>query len=212
MFDNLSFALPRGRVIGLLGENGIGKTTLLRLMADILKPDSGVMAIDGQIISRHTRDKVSFLLEPVNLYRFMQVKDAIQFYKDFFDDFDYKKAIMLCEEFKLGLSRRVEFLSKGNQERLCLLLSLSRNASVFLLDEPLAGLDPKIKRDFVMTILANIVEKASMVIASHLIRDLQSIFDDIVILKKNEVVMAPAEDIRAQGKSVEDYYLEVIER
>jgi ABC-2 type transport system ATP-binding protein len=126
VFKDLSFSLPQGRVIGLLGENGIGKTTLLRLIARFMMPDSGEILIDGQKVSRQTKTKVSFLLEPPSFYSFMCVKDAVQYYKDFFHDFNYEKAIGLCKEYKLGLNRRIKYLSKGNKERLCLLLCLYR--------------------------------------------------------------------------------------
>jgi len=212
IFRDLSFALPQGRVIGLLGENGIGKTTLLRLIAGLIMPDSGEILIEGRKVSRHTKGRVSFLLEPSNFYSFMCVKDAVQYYKDFFSDFDYEKAMELCKEFKLRLKRPIEYLSRGNQERLCLLLCLSRMVPVYLLDEPIAGFDPKFKRDLIKTILANIDENATVVICSHLLRDLQAVFDDIVILKEHGVEMATAEDIRAQGKSVEDFYMETVGR
>jgi len=211
VFKNLSFSLPRSRVIGLLGENGIGKTTLLRLMAALSVPDCGEIRVDGQKVSRETKNKVSFLLEPENLYQFMCVEDAVQYYKDFFRDFNYEKAMGLCEEYKLQLKRPIKYFSKGNKERVCLLLCLSRNAPIYLLDEPFAGIDPKFKRDLIKTILANINENATMIIASHLLRDVGSIFDDVVILKKREVITATADDIRAQGKSVEDYYMETVE-
>jgi len=211
VINDLSFSLQRGRIIGLLGENGIGKTTLLKLMADILKPDSGVILIDGQEVSRKTSSKVSFLMEPKHFYPFMRVQDAIQYFKDFFDGFDYEKAMQLCKEFRLMLSRQIKHLSKGNQERLCLILNLSRNVPLYLLDEPIAGFDPKFKRDLIKTILSNLRDGATMIISSHLLRDLQSIFDDIVILKKNEVVVVTSDDIRAQGKTVEDFYMEIVE-
>ena len=210
VFRGLSLSLPRSRVIGLLGENGIGKTTLLRLIAGLILPDGGEILIDGQKVSRKTRSMISFLPEPVYFYSFMCVKDATQYYKDFFQDFDHEKAIELCREFKLGLSRPIKYLSKGNQSRLCLLLSLSRNVPVYLLDELFAGLDPKFKKDLIKTILSYVDESATMIISSHLLRDLQSVFDDIVILKRRDVVIATADEIRSQGKSVEDYYLEVV--
>jgi len=213
VFDNLSFSLPRNKIIGLLGENGIGKTTLLRLMADLLKPDGGEILIDGGKVAHKTaRDKVSFLLDPAYLYSFMTVKSAIQYYKDFYEDFDCGKAMRLCEDFGLAqnIKQSVKKLSKGNKERLYLLLNLSRKVPVYLLDEPIAGLDPKFKRDLIKAFLSNIGENATLIISSHLLRDLDPIFDYIAIMKKNEIITANSEDIRAQGKSIEDFYLEVI--
>ena len=211
VFENVTFSLPRNRMIGLLGDNGIGKTTLLRLIADILKPDSGEIYLDGQAVSRKTKDRVSFLLEPINFHSFMKVKDAINYYKDFFKDFDYDKAIALCTTFELDLSMPIKKLSKGNQERLCLLLNLSRKVPLYLLDEPVAGFDPKFKRDMIKTILANLEDNVTVIISTHLLRDLQSIFDEILIIKENEIIQASADDIRAKGMSIEDYYMEVVE-
>ena len=211
VFNNISFSLPCNRIIGLLGDNGIGKTTLLKLIANILKPDSGIISIEGQSVSRKTRDKVSFLLEPINFYSFMRVKDAIQYYKDFFKDFDYDKAMNLCQAFELDLSLPIKKLSKGNQERLCLLLNISRNVPLYLLDEPVAGFDPKFKRDLIKTILSNLGDNVTMIISTHLLRDLQSVFDEILILKKHEIIQASSDDIRAKGISIEDYYLGVVE-
>lgn len=211
VLTNVSFTISANRIIGLLGENGIGKTTLLRLMADYIKPDSGKILINGQEVSRKTRDMVSFLLEPSNFYSFMKVKDAIQYYKDFFVDFNYEKAVLLSKEMNLDMKEPIKTLSKGSKERLCLLLNISRNVPIYLLDEPIAGFDPKFKKDFIKTILSNISDNAVLVISSHLLRDLQSVFDEIIILTKHEVITASSDDIRAKGKSVEDFYMEVIE-
>lgn len=210
VLKNVSFTVPKGRVIGLLGENGIGKTTLLRLMADILKPDSGTISINGEKVSRKTRSKVSFLLEPMSFYSFMRVKDAIQYFKDFYKDFDYDKALRLCKEFDLDFAFQIKRLSKGNQDRLCLLLNLSRRVPLYLLDEPVAGFDPKFKRDLIKTILSNVEEDVTLIISSHLLRDLESIFDEIIILTREKIVTAISDDIRAGGKSLEDYYMEVV--
>lgn len=212
VFNNLSFSLPHNRVIGLLGENGIGKTTLLRLMAGVIKPDSGKVYIDDQVVSQKTKSQVSFLLAPSNLYVFMRVKDAVQYYKDFHPDFDFDTAIRLCQEFALDLSCKVQNLSKGNQERLCLLLTLSRNVPLYLFDEPIAGFDPKFKQELLKTILENISKNATVIISSHLLRDLQSIFDEILILKKGEIILTSTSNIHAKGKTLEDFYMEIAEK
>ena len=216
IFKDFSLELPANRVIGLLGENGIGKTTLLKMIADIAKPDEGeikiVVAKDNIAlsVSRHTRDLISYLIDPSRFESYMKVSDAIRYYQDFFSDFDEKKAEKLCESFSISLKEKISKLSKGNQERVCLMLCLSRQAPIYLLDEPMAGFDPKFKRELVTAILDHVEAWQTLIISSHLLRDLDSIFDEIVILTENKVTMANADEIRAQGKSLEDYYLEVV--
>jgi ABC-2 type transport system ATP-binding protein len=215
VFKNLNIEFPANRVIGLLGENGIGKTTLLKMLADILKPNEGEIRLftsetaEGEKISRHTRAKVSYMLSAENFYTYMKVKDAIHFYRDFYPDFDFEKATQLCTDFKLSLTDKIRAMSKGNQERLCILLCLCRNVPLYLLDEPIAGLDPKFKHESIKAMLASAGEEQTVIISSHLLRDLETIFDDIIILKANDTVIhASTEDIRASGKSVEQFYLE----
>lgn len=209
VFKDLSVDFPANRVIGLLGENGIGKTTLLKMIADILKPNTGEITINGQKVSRQTRPQVSFMLGAENFYGFMAVKDALEFFRDFYPDFDHEKAVLLCKDFKLDLKEKIKKMSKGNQERLCILLCLCRQVPLYLLDEPIAGLDPKFKHESIKTMLANLGEEQTVIISSHLLRDLETIFDEIIILKKDDtVICASTEDIRAQGVSVEQFYLQ----
>jgi len=210
IFNNLTLHFPSNRVIGLLGENGVGKTTLLRLIADIIKPTSGEIRIGNQPVSRKTRSQVSFMLAPENFYNFMKVKDAIAYHQDFFPDFDVTKANKLCHDFKLDPKMYIKKLSKGNQERLCILLCLCRNVPLYLLDEPIASLDPKFKHESIKAMLAHTSEGQTVIISSHLLRDLESIFDEIVILKTDSVITASTEDIRAGGKSVEEFYMEAV--
>ena len=210
VFSDLTLHFPANRVIGLLGENGIGKTTLLRLIADILKPTSGEIRIYGEPASIKTRSLVSFMPAPENFYGFMKVRDAIALYQDFYPDFDVAKANYLCNDFTLDPKMPIKKLSKGNQERLCILLCLCRQVPLYLLDEPIAGLDPKFKHESIKAMLANTGEDQTVIISSHLLRDLESIFDEIVILKTDSVVTAGAEEIRAGGRSVEEFYLEVV--
>jgi len=209
VFNGLTLDISAGRVIGLLGENGIGKTTLLRAIADIIKPTGGEMRINDMPVSRKTRPLVSFMLAPENFYSFMRVRDAVQYFRDFYSDFDHARAMELCKEFGLDPKESIKQMSKGNKERLCILLCLCRRVPLYLLDEPIAGLDPKFKHESIKAMLANTAEEQTVIISSHLLRDLESIFDEIIILKQNSVVQANCDDIRAEGRSIEQFYLEV---
>jgi len=237
VFKDFSLEFPANRVIGLLGENGIGKTTLLKMIADIAKPDKGMIKIrlpnagkpnlpnqnqsqtvNGAMssnnmlpVSRHTRDLVSYLIDPSRFEDYMKVSDMLRCYQDFHPDFDKAKAEKLCESFHISLKDKIGKLSKGNQERVCLMLCLSRQAPIYLLDEPMAGFDPKFKKELVQVILSHVEEWQTLIISSHLLRDLETLFDEIVILTENGVTVANVEDVREQGKFLEDYYLEVVE-
>jgi len=211
VFDNFSFSFPANRVIGLLGENGIGKTTLLKMIADIAKPDTGIIRVNEVEVSRHTRDLVSFLVQPANLRAFRKVSHVIQFYHDFYPDFDRAKAEAICDTFRIDKRDIISRFSKGTQERVCLMLCLSRKVSLYLLDEPMAGFDPKFKKEMVKAILAHAEEGQTLIISTHLLRDLESLFDEIVILTEKGAVAANADDIRAKGQSLEDFYMEVVE-
>lgn len=210
IIKDLSLNIPRGRIIGLLGENGVGKTTLLRLLGDLLYKDSGIITLDQQPMASNL-SKIAYLLEPTNLYEWMKIKDAITYYKDFFDDFDKQKAMQLCYEFNLEPDQKISKLSKGNKERVCLLLMLARQACLYLMDEPMGGLDPSFKKQMKKIILSNIQKEATVIIATHLIKDLESLFDQVIIMKENEIIHVGADEIRERhNKSIEDFYLEVV--
>ncbi|MFT8348658.1 ATP-binding cassette domain-containing protein [Clostridium saccharoperbutylacetonicum] len=212
IFNNLSFTVSKGKVVGLIGENGVGKTTLLKIIAGLQSADNGTILIENSKLSYKEKEKISFLIDPLNLFNWMRIKDAICYYKDFFTNFDIDIAHILCKQFNLDLNFKIKNLSKGNKERVCLMLNLSRKASLYILDEPLGGLDPKIKKDIVKTLLSYIPENSTVIIATHLLRDLQSIFDEVLILKKDGITLFSADEIREKyNKSIEDYYLEVID-
>ena len=211
IFSNFSLEIEGGKVIGLLGENGIGKTTLLKMIADLAKPDSGTITINGQEVSYNTRDMISWLIEVENLEWRTKVKDAIAYYHDFFPDFDMKKCEALCEAFNIKTNDKIANLSKGQGERVCLMLCLSRRAPFYVLDEPMAGFDPKFKKELISAILSHVEEGQTLLISSHLLKDLDALLDRVIILTHNKATIADADEIRARGISIEDFYLEVVE-
>lgn len=212
VIKNLNLKIPANRIIGLLGNNGIGKTTFLRLLANIIHADKGSITFFNEQGKSDGIESVAYLLEPANFYEWMKIKDAIEYYQDFFPDFDTKKAFKLFEEFKLSPEAMINKLSKGNKERVCFLLALSRNVKLYLLDEPMAGLDPLFKKNIKKTLLSNIPEGATVIMATHLLRDLEILFDQIIIMKENQVICANTEEIREKlHLSVEAYYMEVME-
>ncbi len=214
VFQHLSAAFPKGRIIGLLGENGVGKTTLLKLMAGLLKPDEGKVIIEEQAFASQGKacvSRVSWLLSPQDFYPFFKVSDALQYYKDFYQDFDGKKAEELFREWKLPFDRKISSLSKGEAERLCLFLALCRKVPIYLMDEPAAGFDIKLKQDMVGILLSQLEEDATVILATHLLRDFGDLFDVLAVLTKNGICIAESEEIREKGMSAEDYYLGVIQ-
>lgn len=210
VFEDLSFTMESGQVIGLLGENGAGKSTLIKILADLCRADQGNVIINGKPVSALTHCEVSYMPEASGLYYWMRIEQAIDYYSDMFPDFNKEKAVSLCRELELKPKELIKNLSKGNEERVLLMLTLSRNVPLYLLDEPGAGLDPGMKRNMVQILLGNLKEDATVVIASHLLRDLEEIFDEVYILHNNRIITAAAEDIREKRNiSVEEYYLEV---
>ncbi|MDF2588935.1 MAG: transporter related [Anaerocolumna sp.] len=212
ILDQLSFTLDTGKVIGLLGENGAGKTTLIKILANLCKADKGSVVINGKEVSSSTHNEVSYLLDSNNLYPWMRVKHAIDYYEDMFPDFNKEKSLAICEQLQISTKEYISRLSKGNVEKVLLMLAISRRVPLYLFDEPVAGLDPKVKKSIIQIILSNIDENATVLISSHLLKDLEGIFDDILILHKHKISSISADYIRENyHKSVEDYYLEVTE-
>lgn len=210
VLDDFTVEITTGRIIGLIGENGIGKTTLLQLMAGILHPDKGYISFGGSIRNLMVKEHVSYCLEPEHFYSWMTIKDAIMFYKDFFKGFDENIAMKYCELFQLNLKTKIRKLSKGEKEKVSILLNLSRNTSIYLLDEPAGGFDPRFKKEVLKLVLESMTEYKTIILSTHLLKDFENVFDDVLILRKNKPVYRSCEEIRLElGKSVEEYYLEV---
>ncbi|MGH4123235.1 MAG: ABC transporter ATP-binding protein [Clostridium sp.] len=200
-----------GKIVGLLGPNGSGKTTFLKIAAGILHSSSGEILIDGQRPGVYTKSIVSYLPDNEYLLKWMKIKDAMKYFKDFYSDFDEKKAIEMLKFMKLDENSTVKSLSKGMKEKLKLTLVLSRSAKLYILDEPLGGVDPTTREQILNAIVNNFTENSSMLITTHLVNDIERIFDDVVFIDHGEIVLqGNAEELRmSKGKSIDELYREV---
>ena len=207
-FDNkdvlkdINFDITGGRIVGLLGKNGAGKTTLIKLINDLLTPTSGEILVKGKKVGVETKKVISYLPERTYLNKQMKVSEVIDFFKDFYEDFDAEKAKKLLIDLDLDINDKLSKMSKGMQEKVQLVLVMSRNADLYILDEPLGGVDPA-TRDYILdTILSNFNEKASVIISTHLISDIERILDDVIFIDKGEVVLcSDADKLRKKEKS-----------
>ena len=211
--DNVTLTLPAGRMVGLLGPNGSGKTTFLKLIAGFLTPSTGEVYVCGKKPGVETKHLVSYLPDRLALDRYERVFQLLQMYEDFFDDFDAQKAILMLEDLKIEPNMRLSAMSKGMLEKVQLILTMSRKAKLYLLDEPLGGVDPA-ARDYILnTILRNYNENSTVIFSTHLISDVEKILDDAILLKEGKVEMFKSvDDIRTEyGKSVDELFREVFQ-
>jgi ABC-2 type transport system ATP-binding protein len=209
--DEVNINLKSGSITGLLGPNGSGKTTLIKLVNGLLQPSTGNILVCGEPIGPETKALVSYLPDRVCLDSRMKVEDAMDFYADFYDDFDRDVATKMIKNLSLDPAKRLKTLSKGNQEKVQLILVMSRRAKLYLLDEPIGGVDPA-ARDYILnTILANYSGNATVLISTHLIQDVEQILNDIIFLKEGKVVLeGSANEIRAEkNMSIDMLFREV---
>lgn len=209
--DDISLNIGMGKVIGILGPNGSGKTTLIKIIVGILRQSKGGILIDGKEPGAYTKSVVSYLPDRNFLYKWMNVQDAIDFYKDFYKDFDEQKAYELLDFMKLDKSMKIESLSKGMNEKLNLTLVLSRKAKLYILDEPIAGVDPVARDQILDTIIKNYNEESTMIITTHLVRDIEKIFDEVIFLNEGVITLrGNAETLREErGMQIDDLYKEI---
>ena len=209
--DDLSLSLDSGQIVGLLGPNGSGKTTLIKLINGLLNPSSGEVLIDGKAPGVDTKKIVSYLPERTYLDESMKVRDIIRFFADFYDNFITDRAYQMLSDLEISADARLRTLSKGTKEKVQLILVMSRDAKLYILDEPIGGVDPA-ARDYILhTILANYNEESTILLSTHLIHDIENILDRVVFLKEGRLAMnAPVDDIRMeQGRSVDTLFREV---
>lgn len=209
--NNVSLKIAPGKIVGLLGSNGSGKTTLMKIAAGLIPAASGEAKVAGQLINRETRAITSFMPDRPLTESWMRVEDAIHFYTDFYADFDRTKAHEMLAFMKLNKRDRVTSLSKGMNERLQLTLTLSRNAKLYLLDEPIGGVDPVARAKILDAIVSYYNEESSIVVSTHLVRDIERIFDEVIFIRNGEIVLQDeVENIRvSHGKSVDEMFKEV---
>jgi len=210
--DNLTFSVPdRGCIVGLLGPNGSGKTTFIKLLTGLLTPTSGQIRIAGLPVGTETKSVVAYLPDSNFLSDGFTVQEEIQYYKDFFEDFDEEKAKTMIAELGVNPTQKVRSLSKGTKEKLGLLLTLARNAKLFILDEPIAGVDPAARDYILKTIVSHKNADATMIICTHLIGDIEPLLDYVLFLQNGKVVLqGGANEIRkGEGKTIDQLFREV---
>lgn len=209
--NDLTLSLERGQIVGLLGPNGSGKTTLIKLITDILVPTSGKVLIDGKEPGVETKKIVSYLPDRIHLNDSMKVKDIITYFADFYENFVTDRAYKMLADLEIDVAKRLKTFSKGTKEKVQLVLTMSRDADLYILDEPIGGVDPA-ARDYILhTILSNYNEDATVLLSTHLIHDIENILDRVVFICQGQLALnASVDELRTEhGKSVDSLFREV---
>lgn len=208
IIKNINLTIPRGKIIGLLGKNGMGKTTLIKLINGLLTKTSGGILVNGNPVGVESKEIISYLPERICLDKTMTVNQVIKYYADFYNNFDESKARKLLSDLELDPTLKLSKMSKGMQEKVQLVLVMSRNADLYVLDEPLGGVDPA-TRDYILdTILTNFTEGASVIISTHLISDIERILDEVIFIDKGEIILtADCDELRnKEGGSIDEIF------
>ena len=209
--NGMSVAIEDAHIYGLLGPNGSGKSTWMKMAAGLIVPDEGEMRLDGVKISAETKKHIAYMPTEGYFYSYMKIKDAGRYYQDFFDDFDAQQFEKLTADMDLEMNMKVRNLSSGMMAKLKIAVTLSRKAELYLLDEPLNGIELMARDEVVNTILTNMSDNASVVISSHLVEELERIIDKAIFMKDGQIVlMGDVEEIRQErGESVTDLYRQI---
>jgi ABC-2 type transport system ATP-binding protein len=202
-----------GCIVGLLGPNGSGKTTLIKLLCGLLQPTTGWLTVDGSAIGPYTKSVISYLPDRMYFADWMKATDLFDLFQDFYSDFEYEKALAMCQSLGVEPRDRLKAMSKGTKEKVQLVLVMARKAKLYLLDEPIAGVDPA-ARDFILrTILTNYNEEGTVLISTHLISDVEKVLDEAIFLKEGKIILHDTVDnIRErEGKSVDTLFREMFQ-
>lgn len=210
VLKGVTLNLTSGKIVGLLGPNGSGKTTLIKILNGLLKDYQGQILVDGHPIGIHSKEIISYLPDEPYFENWMTTTDALNLFRDLYKDFDYAKACSLMDRMDLKKGVKIRELSKGMKEKFQLALVMSRRAKIYILDEPIGGVDPA-ARDFILdVILSNYAEDAIVLLSTHLISDIEKIFDEVIFLKKGEIVLhEDSETLREKrGASIDEIFRE----
>ncbi|MBR3869219.1 MAG: ABC transporter ATP-binding protein [Clostridia bacterium] len=211
VLNDVSFDIPAGKIVGLLGPNGCGKTTLLKILSGCIHDYSGKIIINGNTPGIVTKASTAFLPDTTYLSEYFRTIDAIDYFNDFFYDFDRVKALEFVDRFNLDPKQKIKTMSKGMQEKVQLLLIMSRAARLYLLDEPLGGVDPAARENILNVIMENYAEKSTLLLSTHMVNDLEASFNHVLILGHGKVLVNTSIDnVRSSGKSLEQVFKEVI--
>lgn len=210
VLDGISFDLAQGETVGLLGPNGSGKTTLIKIITGLIKDYEGQMLIDSQKPGVHSKSLIAYLPDRSYLPDWMKPVDAINYFADFFADFDKQKALEIMPRFGVDLNQRLKTMSKGQQEKVNLILVFCRKAKIYVLDEPLGGLDPAARGAILEFITENRSKDSTILLSTHLVNDIESIFTRVLMINAGKLIVnSDIEEIRKTGKSLEDVFKEV---
>lgn len=209
--NEVSFTLESGKIVGILGPNGSGKTTLIKILNGLLTPTSGALYIEGEKPGPSTKAKVAYLPDNIYLNSWMRVEQIVAYFADFYADFSSERAFEMLNRLGISPKQKLKSLSKGNKEKVCLILVMCRQAKLYVLDEPIAGVDPAARDYVISTIINNYNPEATVMISTHLIADIEQILDEVLFIRDGHLVLKQSVDeIRAEeGKSVDELFREV---
>ncbi|MDR0531042.1 MAG: ABC transporter ATP-binding protein [Oscillospiraceae bacterium] len=210
VLENIDLSVPHGTIVGLMGPNGCGKTSLMKILTGMINDYSGEVLIDGHPVGPYTKSVVSYQPDRSYLPAWMSAKQAINYIADFFKDFDKEKALKMLAAFQLEPGERVKSMSKGMQEKLLLLLTMCRRAKLYVLDEPLGGVDPSARQFIMDTILGNRPEGSTILLSTHMIYDMERVFDYALMIGRKQILLYDSvANLEAQGKTLNELFQEV---
>ena len=210
VFKDLNINIPKGKIVGLLGPNGSGKTTMIKMINGLTQCDKGQVKINGLNPSVKTKKIISYLPDRNHLNEDMRVKDVLKFFNDFYKDFDIKKANDMIENLNLNINEKIKSMSKGTKEKVALILVMSRNAKLYILDEPIGGVDPASRAYIIKTILKNYNGDSTLLISTHLINEIENICDEVIIISNGKIILkGEVDEIREnKGMSIDALFKE----